>query len=71
MAMENSFTPREKSTMECGGMTKPMAKEFTFIPTEPNIREGGTRTCSMVLARNSGQIHPNSPDGIKRAGRMG
>jgi len=71
MAMENSFTPRERSTMECGDMTKPMAKGFTYIRTEPNIREAGTRTCSMALGLNSGQIHPNSRVGIKRAGRMG
>jgi hypothetical protein len=70
MAMENLFTLKERSMMECGDMTRRMAKGFTFIRTEHNIREAGIRICRMGSALNSGQIHLNSQVNTKRVEKM-
>lgn len=70
MVMENSFIHKERSTMGCGDMIKHMGKELISTQMERNIMEVGTKICSLDLARNSGQIHHNLPDGIEKVEKM-
>lgn len=56
--------------MECGDMTRRMAKGFISIRMEHNIKEAGKKICRMDRAQNSGQIHPNLRGITKRVGKM-
>ena len=62
--------PMETFIMENGKMIKPMAMANTTTQMEPDMRDTGSRTSSMVRAKRSGQTMPATRENIRTVRSM-
>ena len=62
--------PMAMFTMENGKMIKPMAMANTTTQMEPDMRDIGLRTSSMVKAKRSGQTMPATRENTKTVRSM-
>jgi hypothetical protein len=64
---ESSLTPKARSMMGIGAMTKLMASVYMYIITGRDMKANGSKTYSMVVELRAGQIHHASVVNIEKA----
>lgn len=70
MAKETSFTLKEKNMKGTGVMTKHRDMEFTLTQTMLDMKESGTKICSMERVQRSGKMGHFLQESIEMGKRM-